>query len=351
MRASNLVERLPKLLDDELEQRRLECVGRMATAFRSAFDSSIDEGAARSIFEIYRKFDLKTARAGQNSTDIELRTASSSLVADIASVFQGIPQAALHHFVDQHWGLYKEERATLFAARSRSSHVAAVLRPFHKRYSEAFVAVLNNESKANEFRTSIDGLLQTTISSQLDLEDWWHKVWVLFSSLAVYNGDKENDRPLGMIGPGSVRTYRQQWNSWFNQNKSSLVQLGSLEPVKSQPSRNSEIAVEEAFSKEQLEVESVAHGSQLLSEVRLTVSKVAGDISITRNWPAQQEIVRTNLRSWIDSLQHLLESESSTLQLGLGASNGEEELSVSFTADSAEFAADKTIRIISAFQS
>jgi len=323
----------------------------MATAFRSAFDSSIDEGAARSIFEIYRKFDLKTARAGQNSTDAELRTASSSLVADIASVFQGIPQAALHHFVDQHWGLYKEERATLFAARSRSSHVAAVLRPFHKRYSEAFIAVLNNDSKAKEFRTSIDGLLQTTISSQLDLEDWWHKVWVLFSSLAVYNGDKEKDRPLGMIGPGSVRTYRQQWNSWFNQNKSSLVQLGSLELVKSQPSRNSDFAVEQTFSEEKAEEEPVAVGSLSPSEVRLTVSRAAGDVSITKSWPAQQELVRADIKSWIVALQHLLESESSTLQLGLVASNGDGGLSVSFTADSAGLAADKTIRIISAFQS
>lgn len=347
MLGSAVVERLPKLLDDESEKSRIECADRMAHAFKSFLNDSADQSAARSIFEIYRKFDLKSARSGQNSTDAELKSASASLVADIASSIQGIPQATIKSFVDQHWALYKEERATLFAARSRASHVSAVLRPFHKRYSGPFLAVLNNDSEANGYRSSIEDLLHATISTQLELEAWWHDVWILFAGLAVYRADTENDRPVGMIGPGSVRTYRQQWNSWFSQNKSLLFELGSLASTDS--SQIDEAEPQGKFAIEGVELQQDSEAKVSLSELAIEVSSIEGNVSVTKRWPSVGDIDESRITTWINSVLGILAMESSALQVGLSATRGKENLTVSFEASSAESAAARAMRLCSAF--
>jgi hypothetical protein len=209
------------------------------------------------------------------------------------------------------------------------------------------LAILNNDSEANGYRSSIEDLLHATISTQLELEDWWHDVWILFAGLAVYRADTEKDRPVGMIGPGSLRTYRQQWNSWFSQNKDLLFELGSLASTDS--SQIDEPAPQGKFAIEEIDLQQVSGVRVSLSELAIEVSGIDGDVSVTKRWSSVRDIDESRITTWINSVLGILALESSTLQVGLIATRGEENLAVSFEASSAESAAARAMRLCSAF--
>lgn len=349
MQGREIVETLPRLLDDESEKTRQECSRRMGEAFSSFFVKGASPLEAERVFEIYRKFDLKTSRAGQNSTEAELRESASGLVTDLASAFQGLPQSSIQDFVASHWGLYREERATLFAARSKASHVSAVLRPFQKRYFDAFISILPKEDDANKYQDEINKLLSADCSSYLEILDWSHKVWALFLALAIFDKASDADRPTGMIGLGSVRTYRQQWHSWFENHSGLLLDNQSDDsPALGMPDES----LDQNIAILQREVTAELHRDILQitpSEFELTVSVPRGSVSVTKSWMSQSEIRHDDVLVWIDSLGALLVSSSGPLLIKASASNAQNRLSVTFEAQSANSAADKTIELLRAF--
>jgi hypothetical protein len=321
----------------------------MGEAFSSFLANGTSAMEAARIFEIYRKYDLKTARAGQNSIEAELKASATGLVTDIASAFQAIPQASIAGFVSSHWNVYREERATLFAARSKASHVSAVLRPFHRRYYDAFISVLSNEDDALKYQEEINKLLKAECSSYLETLDWSHKVWGLFLELAVHKKDSEAERPIGMIGPGSVRTYRQQWNNWF-ENQSGLL-LG-YESNDSKVSDVPEESLNQKLTLIQSEVIAELPGAALQvtpSMFELTVSVPGGSVSVTKRWQTQSEIQPDDVVAWIDSIGELLGSSRNSLLIEVSANKVQNKLSAAFEAPSAMAAADKTIELLKAF--
>lgn len=349
MYGQEIVERLPRLLDEESERTRQECSRRMGEAFSSFLANGTPALEAARIFEIYRKFDLKTARAGQNSTEAELKASANGLVTDIASAFQAIPQASIADFVSSHWNFYREERATLFAARSKASHVSAVLRPFQRRYSDAFISLLSKDDDAHKYQEEINKLLKAECSSYLETLDWSHKVWGLFLELAVYKKDSEAERPTGMIGPGSVRTYRQQWNNWF-ENHAGLL-LGN-ESNDAKVSGVPDEFMNQKLTLTQSEVIAELPGGEwevAPSEFELTVSVPGGSISVTKRWQTQSEIQPDDVVAWIDSLGELLGSSRNSLLIEVCANKVQDKLSAAFEAPSAMAAADKTIELLKAF--
>lgn len=217
------------------EQRQL--VSRMATEAEEILRGTGAESHAGEVFDLFRAMDKEH---GTSPRVKELR--------------DGIVVNRLHN-----WGIatfeqaeilrarleekYSPLRRELFGSRSRSAHVGAVLRPFRRKYLDIWADTFGSDFNMASVESAVEDLNNARIENEVELHLWSEEVYELFRKIAVLPKTErdslveENKKPLGMIGEGSERTYRQQWQFWMRKHASSIL-TGQFEvrPLTQEPS-------------------------------------------------------------------------------------------------------------------
>lgn len=351
MYGREIIEQLPKLLAQQSEKARYSCAERMSNAFRLGVDADFPAGEELKVFEIYRKFDLRVSRSGQNSTEEELKESSSSLVSDLASAFQVIPQTALRNFVDLSWQVYKEERASLFAARSQASHVESVLKPFQKKYFDKFISALQSDDARQRYEGEVQALLEANCDEHLALRDWWDDTWNLFFELAVYKAETPAEKVNGMIGQGSVRTYRQQWRSWFKEHSMLLLHRGLHENVGAMRlSLRAPVGAErEDFSIARMAAPTPKETGEV-SSITIEVEPDGADsVRLSRTWPRLDSSVENDILIWLEKAGPLLDAQGDNLHVRLLLNQGSDAMESNFNSMSAVDISKRSGKAIVAF--
>jgi len=222
-----LAEQIPARLDKQTDDARNRAAVEFAAKFRQFVNDLVTAEESLEAFAVYRRFDLAQTRGGQSSSIESMKESAAKLCEDLAVHFENIPKAVITSFVDEHWLEYTSKRSILFAARSRGTHVAGVLRPLSKRYLKQWEGELLKREDFQKIQFRADELLEEQIVNLRSFEAWAEKVFTLFSEVGVYRSPTSpavpGTKPNGMISEGSLRTYKQQWFSWTSENALNLI--------------------------------------------------------------------------------------------------------------------------------
>jgi len=347
-----IVEAVLKLSEEQTSAVRLGCSKKLADALIAHYPAAAGEHDTSRVFEIYRKFDLRISRSGQNSSPADLISESEGLVQDLVREFERAPKDVLKAFVNDSLALYVNQRALLFAARNRESHVAAVFRPFQQRYFNLFTSDGVSAADVARYKATQVDLLNFECNSYLDLRNWWDSVWDFFIAVAVKKSTSDDVRSPGMIGTGSVRTYRQQWYSWYK-NYSSLI----LEPQIPSESRDAlpldekQMVVRESQpisdglnTSTEITYPDAQKGSK--SELALAIATTVGSTTVSRRWAGSTFPESQDLEAWCTSMAAFLQHENGTMCHTVDASLGSKSISFSFDSKGPKEIANQTLELL-----
>jgi hypothetical protein len=172
------------------------------------------------IFDLYRSIDMIPG-APDAKSKIKREVFDSRLLS------WGISEPNATWRVDEQLGdKYSELRTRLFGSRSLTAHVGAVLRPFRRRYLDTWAEAGIPGFSLNAVSVKVEELATQRIQDENDLQGWAESVYGLFSDTAVFRRALKEagiKRPMGMIGSGSERTYKQQWFAWIRASGAGLL--------------------------------------------------------------------------------------------------------------------------------
>ena len=219
-----LVALIAQRATEQVESERELAAKDLAVAFHRVIGDALTFEQCLPVFDIYRKYDLRAAQIGQNLPNGELGSRSETLVDDLAKAFETIPRRVLDSFVERSWDDYRQARSGLFRARSRASHVTAVLKPFKRRYFDIWEKSLGDQRDFRAGRSRIAELEAKTCRDIRDIELWAEDVIDLFAEFGVVDRSSDAEmRPMGTISSNSLRTYRLQWRNWIEENGGALI--------------------------------------------------------------------------------------------------------------------------------
>lgn len=190
------------------------------------------EKHADEIFDLYRSIDMASS-SREKEAEQQGGLFSSHLKRWGLDSIDQAQQVDVELFLK-----YTELRTRLYGSRSLSAHVGAVLRPFRRRYLDAWAEAGIPGFSLNAVSIRVDELSSQFVHDEKELRDWADSVYILFSETAVFSRalrDADIKRPMGMIGEGSERTYKQQWYAWIKTSGADLLahskdsQTGKLE--------------------------------------------------------------------------------------------------------------------------
>lgn len=211
-----LVSLIQAKLDYEARKEQQELRGDMAESAAPILKPFDLEKHSDEIFDLFRSIDMTTTNALEREKLFRSRFRS-----------WGVESGQESHNLYMDLALkYGELRTRLFSSRSLSAHVGAVLRPFRRRYLDAWAEASLPDFNLNSVSVAVDNLSTTIVEDEVGLSAWAKDVYELFSGTAVIRttvGESRQKRPLGMIGEGSERTYKQQWFAWIKNSGPALL--------------------------------------------------------------------------------------------------------------------------------
>jgi hypothetical protein len=211
-----LVSLIQATLDYEARKEQQELRDDMAQSAAPILKPLDLERHSDEIFDLFRSIDMTTTNALEREKLFRSRLRS-----------WGVESGRDSHNLYMDLALkYGELRTRLFSSRSLSAHVGAVLRPFRRRYLDAWAEASLPGFNLNAVSVAVDNLSASVIKDEVGLASWAKDVYELFSGTAVIRttiGESRQKRPLGMIGEGSERTYKQQWFAWMKTSGPSLL--------------------------------------------------------------------------------------------------------------------------------
>jgi hypothetical protein len=223
----DLVSTIQSTLDTEARRDQQVLRDEMAAFAFPVLQRFGVEKHADEIFDLYRSLDMGTA---SRQKDIESK--GNSFASHLKR--WGVESHEQATQLDDELGLkYSELRTRLYASRSLSAHVGAVLRPFRRRYLDAWAEAGIPGFSLNQVSIKVDELSLQVVRDEHELAEWGNSVYSLFSETAIFNRalrDADIKRPMGMIGEGSERTYRQQWFAWVKKSGPDLLLAAHDEP-------------------------------------------------------------------------------------------------------------------------
>lgn len=373
---NDLITRLEGLvnLQTRTEIRKVDQV--LADAMRGDLAAHGAERHADGIFEILRRArrEWTAARfASQRKPGVEEAIVSMPRFEEfLLSVLAPLGTFSLDDvfaLYSKHGALFEELVRQLNHARSKATHILAVLRPFKERY------VANWERDVDlfagdEVRKRAHDLKSRVVSNPWDLEVWINDVFNLFSQAAVYRGDVKSESherianatprerlfPAGLISESSERIYRQRWINWFHENQGELSRLVGaqqvnqvLGPSASSASNMKDIQLLTNTGVGQVDLSVETSVGSNLSEVALDISSnLDGAISAQRSWGRKDAAVK-ELGTWLTVLNLAwgAAGESVIAKLRLLSDSGESE--VVLPAMSLEEANDRLTKIVTSY--
>jgi hypothetical protein len=211
-----LVSLIQATLDYEARKEQQELRDDMAESAAPILKQFDLEKHSDEMFDLFRSIDMTTPNALEREKLFRSRLRS-----------WGVEGGQDSHNLYMDLALkYSELRTRLFSSRSLSAHVGAVLRPFRRRYLDAWAEASLPGFNLNAVSVAVDNLSILIVEDEVGLSSWAKDVYELFSSTAVIRttvGESKQKRPLGMIGEGSERTYKQQWFAWIKSSGPTLL--------------------------------------------------------------------------------------------------------------------------------
>ena len=117
---------------------------------------------------------------------------------------------------------YLVAKSELFKSRSKLAHVAAVMRPLRRVHIDQWASALHSRFNLDAAVLMADQLNNMPIRVAADVDRWQERVYAHFADIAVvdkYNLGGDAKKPTGMIGIGSLRTYKVQWKNWMTRER------------------------------------------------------------------------------------------------------------------------------------
>ncbi len=183
--------------------------------------------------EAFRGASVQTPSDSSSAPGANSRFSKSYFVDKLTSWVDVAPQAANELF-DKHLERFIQLRGDLFRARSRATHVAAVVRPFIPRYLESWRAANVNGLDFAEIDSTVHRLGAQLVTNESEFKEWAREVFNLFRQCAVVRDNTEwpisrddprGSRPVGMIRSQSEKVYANQWDAWIDAYGRELLAL------------------------------------------------------------------------------------------------------------------------------
>ena len=352
--ARELIENIPGMAEGEIDSVRVLVSGRMAESFREHLGASPERINFYSlVFESFRSLDQKHSRSSHGTKELILRKFEDALIDDLRMRFQDIDRQTLMAYVQKAWPEYFQMRRQLFAARTRSSQVGAVLRPFHQRWFEPWRRLRTDED-FEQFESLRAELASQTINNLTELRTWSERVWDFFTSIAVYSEPDSEKRPSGMISEGSLRTYSLHWKNWMKHHEQMLLNRDFLPSVDERVLGFRKFrTIAQPLKLEQLSPLGSAHGQAVsnTSETKLSidVSRSGGSfIKVGRKWVHVPASLKPDLIEWIGKLGDLLGAQELDLDVSVEIRQNSGPVTANFKAKDAEELAQKTEALLKA---
>lgn len=225
MQGKELVSTIQAVLEVQTRGEQRDLVQKMTIAAEKILENSGIEKHSGDFFDFFRGLDKKENFSSEKQS-LEVRRGFIALKLRDLGISDLEIAAKLGDQLDEAYALLRRD---LFRSRSRSAYVGAVLRPFRQKYLDLWAEALGDDFNRGWVLDEVKRLNEFQVDSEVDLYVWSDAVFNLFQKVAVI-GRPEKDaqpggfkKPLGMIGPSSEKTYKQQWELWMKRNSVGLL--------------------------------------------------------------------------------------------------------------------------------
>ena len=226
----DLVTLIQSTLDSEARQDQLEIKNQMAAEAGPILATVGLENHSDEIFELFRSIDMANTTSRADGTLKLQKQGELERLGMFTGRLQGWGLSAdlnnASFLYEELLVPYSRLRTRMFSSRSLSAHVGAVLRPFRRRYLDTWAEAGIPGFSLNAVTNKVEELSTRVVHDENELRKWAEAVYGLFSDIAVFGPNFRESgirRPMGMIGSGSERTYKQQWFAWMKTSGPSLL--------------------------------------------------------------------------------------------------------------------------------
>lgn len=278
---------------------------------------------------------------------------------------------ALHQIAELRKDL-NELQSNAHQAKTRSTFIAAFLRPFANRYTNRWF-IERSDIDVSEAKMMIEYLERKKISSVADLMDWADDVVELFIGIVVYidrDPDARFTRPIGTVSEKSSRTYLQSWKAFIDSESANILRYaidikegvtpktgevdfsldrnGVINQRVSKPSLSSINKLKEHSETSNFSKAKLGRQSLAVPELSITVS-IASNLEpnaiAKRKWSDREDFANT-VDDWIATFPLLWEESSQDFQATIEIRSETGEASVGLPKLTPESASEKIIKAV-----
>ncbi|MEY4275604.1 MAG: hypothetical protein RIS26_67, partial [Actinomycetota bacterium] len=213
----DLPDVIKRLLEDESRDDKVKLEKAIAEKSQGFLTNYGLDTHAGEVFDLFRRLDRE---CGDKQDDRKKRLKAFKSIID--SWGGQIPEHSHESLYEALMTPYLVAKSELFKSRSKLAHVAAVMRPLRRNHIDQWASALHSRFNLELAVAKADELNGMPIRSTADVEFWQERVYSHFAEIAVvdkYSLGADAKKPAGMIGIGSLRTYKVQWKNWMTRER------------------------------------------------------------------------------------------------------------------------------------
>lgn len=327
---SELISRIPSMVQVSTRAKHRALAESLANSARQTMAELGHQEKAAELFDLFRKCrrELKSQNS-RGAEDMGL-TMGELLWKESGNGFGDLSPEQLELLWLGQQDHFESLTTEFNSARSKATHVLAVLRPLNERYFREWASVIEGFDETYRAKEA-DKIRDFEVHDKTDLGVWSSLVYDLFSSTAVFDQSKKSaykktadiqltdGRPLvptGMISEPSERIYRQQWRLWIRENEEKIMQYAK-------PLDSGQLSTKFDFVHPQQnltnfsENEKPEHRQMNDRQIEISLA-LESDPSLVANraWNSQS-LTYKDVDSWLNMMSNAWDAEDSNLRVNV----------------------------------